>query len=78
MRLVRLQGEERENVKLSLKDMTEKFSTAMVTKEQETAKRVDMQEQNKELRITIDKLRSQVKKIHGMISLSAVCMFCEY
>jgi chromosome segregation ATPase len=63
----RLNMEERQAVKVSLKELSEKLISVNINKEQETAKRIDMQEQNKELRLTIDKLRTQLDNLRSQL-----------
>lgn len=59
-KLHRLHDEAARATSSMLKDLADQLSHANVVREQEFAKRVDAQEQNKELRNNIEKLRSQV------------------
>jgi hypothetical protein len=61
-KLKRLHEDERKAVQNSVKEISDQIITLSVAKEQEYSKRIDVQDQNKDLRVTIDKLRSQVRK----------------
>jgi hypothetical protein len=59
----RMQKLHEEQVKVltsKVREIAENLSVVTIGREQEIAKRIDIQEQNKDLRNTIDKLRSQV------------------
>ena len=59
-RLKRLHSDERKAMNASLNLLQEQFKDLKVQKELEESKKVDMNEQNKNLRVTLDKLRLQV------------------
>lgn len=52
--------DERKNNAFAIADLSDKLKQRAITEENERSKRIEMQEQNKELRLLIDKLRSQV------------------
>ncbi len=56
----RLSEEERKSSRSAMKLLTERLEALSVAKEQEASKRFDIAEQNKALRLTVDKLRSEV------------------
>jgi len=57
-RFERMREEEKAILTRSIRDLEEKLSTFSVEKEEESRRRVEVQEQNKDLRLTIDHLRS--------------------
>lgn len=58
-RSLRSQAEERRTVETCVKEMAEKLNLLAVSKEEESGRKAEVQEQNKEFRASIDKLRTQ-------------------
>lgn len=61
-RLKRLHSDERKALNSALSLLQDQFKEVKVQKELEESKKIDMNEQNKNLRVTLDKLRLQVRK----------------
>lgn len=66
-RMMRLHEEERKTIELAMKDYEDKLNSLVVSKEEEVGRRVELQDVNKELRITIDKLRQQIEVAQGQL-----------
>lgn len=62
-RLQKVYEEEKIKVEEALKKLTEELEAVTLAKETERALKIDVQEQNKELRMIIDKYRSQVRHL---------------
>jgi chromosome segregation ATPase len=62
-RLIRLLEDERKAHTSAVKELSEKLTTVHIAREEEAGKREEIQELNKELRNTIDKLRMQIDTI---------------
>lgn len=63
-RMQRLHEDERRAVETAAKELADKLCAAVVAKEEEAGRRLEIQETNKEYRQTIDKLRNQVCVMH--------------
>lgn len=59
-KLQRLHEVQMNSINSSIKELSDSLHTLSTAKELETTKKLELQEQNKDLRLTIDKLRSQV------------------
>lgn len=57
--------DERKNVEGVIKNLSDKLNICITSKEEETSRRIDLQDTNKELRNTIDKLRLQLESVHA-------------
>lgn len=51
---------ERKSLESDSRELSAKLTEAVISKEEEAGRRIEVQEMNKELRMTIDKLRTQV------------------
>lgn len=60
-KLQRLLESERRAFDLAVKEIGEKLKAAVIAREEETGRRQEVQDQNKEFRSSIDKLRGQVR-----------------
>ena len=59
-RMMALHEEERKATESALRELTDKLHSAAVASEEEVGRRLEVQDLNKELRMTIDKLRSEL------------------
>ena len=66
-RLLRLLEDERKGHASTIKEISEKLTSSLTSKEDEVGKREEIQELNKELRNTIDKLRIQTDSLQSQI-----------
>jgi len=65
--MVRLHDDERKAVESAMKDYEDKLNALVASKEEEAGRRVEIQEANRELRLTIDKLRHQNETFQGQV-----------
>eukprot|EP01036_Dinobryon_divergens_P022706 gene22706-30988_t len=64
-RLKQVHEDERKAVQQALRSLGEQLTAANLSREQEASRRSEMQEQNKDLRLTVDKLRLQLDSLRG-------------
>ena len=64
----RLHDDEKRNLENVIKDLRESLSAAIIGKDEEAAKKVDIQENNKELRNLVDKLRLDVDALQVQLN----------
>jgi hypothetical protein len=57
--------DERKTVEGIIKTLSDKLNICITSKEEETSRRIDLQDTNKDLRNTIDKLRLQLESLHS-------------
>lgn len=74
----RLRDDERRAFETGIREIAEKLSAAVVAREEEVGRRLEVQEMNKDYRATIDKLRIQASTPHPLHPLHASPTFQTY
>lgn len=73
----RLHEDDRRNFKESLKDSRDRLAVAIIARDEEASKKVDIQEANKELRGVIDKLRLDIDSMQIQVNATERARLAE-